>query len=115
MKWLFLISVSFALPFTTAFADGHLAGAKAPTDDSTGIHELEEKKKMKFGEISVSELQEAMKKGSVTILDVNGLEKFNAGHVPGALHFESMDEAALAKALPEDKATLIVAYCGGPT
>ena len=37
---------------------------------------------------------------------------FKKGHIPTAIHFASTKD--LSKALPEDKKTLIVAYCGGP-
>lgn len=65
-----------------------------------------------FGDISVDELEKAIKDGSVTVLDVNRPKSFNKGHIPGAVHFPSVED--LAKVLPENKDALIVAYCGGP-
>lgn len=74
----------------------------------------EEKKKIEFADLTVKELQAALTKGKVTVIDVNGLSRYQAGHVPGAVHYGSLKKKGLAKVLPEDKSALIVAYCGGP-
>ena len=47
------------------------------------------------------------------IIDVNGSESFAKGRVPGALNYDSIKDN-LISALPKDKNTPIVAYCGGP-
>ena len=65
----------------------------------------------KVGDISHEELVKAVKDGKVVLIDVNGTETYKKGHIPGAINFEA-DGAELAKKLPEDKNTLIVAYCG---
>ena len=67
-----------------------------------------------FGDISVSELEKAIAAKKVAILDVNGASSFSKGHVPGAIEFSS-NKSKLASLLPEDKSTLVVAYCGGPS
>ena len=64
----------------------------------------------KFPAISLVDLQKAIVEKRVTLLDANGPETYKAGHIPGALDFETA-EADLAKKLPADKAALIVAYC----
>ncbi len=66
-----------------------------------------------FPDISITELKAAIEKKSVVVIDVNGAESFQKGHIPGALEFGSAQKK-LAKVLPEDKKTLVVAYCGGP-
>lgn len=67
-----------------------------------------------YQDISVKELDEAIKAGKVTILDVNGTGSYaNRGHIPGAIDFAASQEK-LATLLPEDKGQLVVAYCGGP-
>ena len=50
----------------------------------------------------------------MTILDVNGVKSYNKAHIPGARHFGTLKKKGLKQALPDDKATLLVAYCGGP-
>ena len=64
----------------------------------------------KFPDISLADLKKAIAEKRVTLLDVNGSETYKAGHIPGALDFET-DEDGLAAKLPADKGTLIVAYC----
>src|SRR4030095_329192 len=66
-----------------------------------------------FPDIRVSEVKELSKSKKAVIIDVNGTATYAKGHVPGALNYESI-EKDLAKVLPEDKDSLIVAYCGGP-
>ncbi len=49
--------------------------------------------------------------GRRRVLDVNGTESWQEGHIPGAIDFDKA-EASLAKMLPADKSALVVAYCG---
>jgi rhodanese-related sulfurtransferase len=67
-----------------------------------------------FPDISVAELQTAIKEKKVTVLDVNGSDAYAKGHIPGAIDFRAT-KAEIAKQLPADKSALVVAYCGGPT
>ncbi|MBN9691998.1 MAG: rhodanese-like domain-containing protein [Verrucomicrobia bacterium] len=64
-----------------------------------------------FPNISTDELKQAITAKKVVLLDVNGTESWQEGHIPGALDFDKV-EGKLAKMLPADKDTLIVAYCG---
>jgi rhodanese-related sulfurtransferase len=66
-----------------------------------------------YPDISVDELQAALKEGKVALIDVNGPKSFSRGHIPTAINF-STDSNKLSKLLPKDKNTLIVSYCGGP-
>jgi rhodanese-related sulfurtransferase len=66
-----------------------------------------------YPDVSIKELKKAIEQKNVTIIDVNGTESWEKGHIPGALDFES-NEAKFASILPKDKNALIVAYCGGP-
>ena len=67
-----------------------------------------------YPDISITELKSAIKEKKVTVIDVNGSDSYQSGHVPGAIDFEAK-RGELAKALPQDKNALVVAYCGGPT
>jgi len=93
--------------------------AAIPIDNAFAKPTAEEKKTKKakmaaqFADMTVAEVQAAIKEGKVTVIDVNKEASYNAGHVPGALHFTAVKKD-LAKALPEDKGALIVAYCSGP-
>lgn len=62
----------------------------------------------KFPDISHDELKAAIAEKQVTIIDVNGTERYKQGHIPGAQDFYASDKLEL----PKDKNALIVAYCG---
>jgi len=66
-----------------------------------------------YPDVSIKELKKSIESKQVTVIDVNGTESFEKGHIPGAIDFEA-NEAKLASVLPKDKNALIVAYCGGP-
>ena len=67
-----------------------------------------------FGDITVNDLEKAIKEKKVAILDVNGAASYQKGHVPGAIEF-SANQSSLSSLLPKDKSSLVVAYCGGPS
>jgi rhodanese-related sulfurtransferase len=64
-----------------------------------------------FPNITTEELKQAIAEKKVVLLDVNGTDSWQEGHIPGALNFDKV-EGNLAKVLPADKNTLVVAYCG---
>src|SRR5262245_55684709 len=66
-----------------------------------------------FPDIRIKEPKNAITEKKVTVIDVNGTESWEKGHVPSAIDFEAQSEK-LAKLLPQDKNALVVAYCGGP-
>lgn len=66
-----------------------------------------------FPDISIAEVKALLGTKKATIIDVNGSDSYVKGHVPGALDFDAV-EKDFAKALPEDKNALVIAYCGNP-
>ncbi len=66
-----------------------------------------------YPDVSIKELKKSIEAKNVTVIDVNGTESWEKGHIPGAIDFEANEEK-LASLLPKDKSALIVAYCGGP-
>ena len=66
-----------------------------------------------YADISIADLKAVIANKSVTLLDANGTDSWQAGHVPGAIDFAA-NKGKLADLLPQDKGALIVAYCGGP-
>jgi len=64
-----------------------------------------------FPDISLADLKADIAAKKVTLLDVNGPVSYANGHIPGAIDFTA-HTADLAKVLPKDKNSLIVAYCG---
>lgn len=66
-----------------------------------------------YPDISVADLKKAIADKKVALIDANGTDSWKEGHIPGALDLEAQ-EAKLGELLPKDKATLVVAYCGGP-
>jgi rhodanese-related sulfurtransferase len=66
-----------------------------------------------FPDISIPELKSAMTSQKVVLLDANGTESWQSGHIPGAIDFNAKQES-LSSVLPTDKDVLVVAYCGNP-
>ena len=64
-------------------------------------------------DITIPELKAALAAKQVVLLDANGSESWQKGHITGAIDFEATS-AKLATLLPPNKTALIVAYCGGP-
>ena len=67
-----------------------------------------------YPDISIDDLKKAIDEKKVTVIDVNGSKSFEQGRIPGAIDYAAKKDD-LAKALPQDKNALVVAYCGGPT
>ena len=63
--------------------------------------------------ITIDDLKTAMASTKVVLLDANGTESWQAGHIPGAIDF-SANRDNLATILPQDKNVLVVAYCANP-
>jgi rhodanese-related sulfurtransferase len=66
-----------------------------------------------FPDISIGDLKMAIAAKKVVLLDANGTESWQSGHIPGAIDFNAKQDQ-LAKFLPTDKDALVVAYCGNP-
>ena len=66
-----------------------------------------------FADVSIKEVKALTESKKAVILDVNGTESYQKGHVPTALNYEAVKDK-LASSLPADKDTLIIAYCGSP-
>ncbi len=66
-----------------------------------------------FPDISIPELKTAMTSQKVVLLDANGTDSWQSGHIPGAIDFSAKQDN-LASVLPKDKNVLVVAYCGNP-
>ena len=68
-----------------------------------------------YPDISITDLDKAIKSGKVVVIDVNGAKSSTKrGHIPGAVSFTGAKD--LAKQLSKAKKdTLVVAYCGGPS
>jgi rhodanese-related sulfurtransferase len=66
-----------------------------------------------FPTITIGDLKSAMTSQKIVLLDANGTESWQSGHIPGAIDFSAKKES-LASVLPGDKDVLVVAYCGNP-
>ena len=66
-----------------------------------------------FPDISIGDLKTAMSSQKVVLLDANGTDSWQSGHIPGAIDFSAKQDK-LASVLPQDKNVLVVAYCGNP-
>jgi len=76
-------------------------------------HNGAESKTVAVPDISREDLKKAIADNSVLLIDCNGSKSYAIGHIPGAIDFETAKES-LAKRLPKDKSSLVVAYCGSP-
>lgn len=65
----------------------------------------------KVPDISHADLQAAIAKKSVVVLDVNGSDSYAEGRIPGSIDYVA-NQKKLAALLPKDKSALVVAYCG---
>jgi len=99
MKMIMCGMVTALIAFSTGTAR---AQACAPAGDTKSVPD-----------IALAELKQAVADKSVTLIDCNGSAAYAAGHIPGAINFATSKEDLAAK-LPENKAALVVAYCGGP-
>ncbi|HEX3719209.1 MAG TPA: rhodanese-like domain-containing protein [Verrucomicrobiae bacterium] len=63
--------------------------------------------------ITIQDLKSSMASQKVVLLDANGTDSWQTGHIPGAIDFIAHQDD-LSKILPSDKNILIVAYCGNP-
>lgn len=66
-----------------------------------------------YPEIKRDDLVKAINGKSVFLVDANGMESYADAHIPGAVGFDKV-KGEFSQPLPSDKASLIVAYCGGP-
>jgi rhodanese-related sulfurtransferase len=66
-----------------------------------------------FPNITIDDLKAAISSKKVVLLDANGSESWQKGHIPGAIDFNANKET-LASLLPADKSALVVAYCANP-
>jgi rhodanese-related sulfurtransferase len=66
-----------------------------------------------FPTITIDDLKAVMSLQKIVLLDANGTESWQQGHIPGAIDFSAQKDK-LASLLPKDKNALIVAYCGNP-
>ena len=66
-----------------------------------------------YPDISITELKSAIAANKAVVIDVNGTQSWQKGHIPTAIDFGT-NRDKLASVLPADKNALVVAYCGGP-
>jgi len=66
-----------------------------------------------FPDITIPALKTAMTSQKVILLDANGTDSWQSGHIPGAIDFSAKQDD-LATVLPQDKNVLVVAYCANP-
>ncbi len=59
--------------------------------------------------ITVTDLREALDKGTAYVVDVRTDDQYKSGHIKGSVHIPEMEIAARAGELPRDKT--IVTYC----
>jgi rhodanese-related sulfurtransferase len=63
--------------------------------------------------VSVKYVKKALEKDSAVVIDSRPPRKFKKGHVPGAISLPTTRFEESQGALPEDKGTELIFYCGG--
>jgi len=66
-----------------------------------------------FPAMSWSEVSAAMNDGAV-LIDARSASQYAEGHIEGAVNVPSGADQAAFAALPSDKSTQLITYCGGP-
>ena len=112
MKTILCGMMTAVMVFSTGTVMAQCAQAKTKSSVSTKAAEATDMK-MVVPDVSLADLKQAMADKAVVLLDCNGSKSYAAGHIPGAIDLESSKQD-LAKTLPADKATLVVAYCANP-
>lgn len=105
MNWL-LNATTVALLGTAACA------SSAPTTSPLETESASGESAPAFTHLAWADVDAAVKAGAV-LVDARGAEGFGKGHIAGAINVPAGDDAAFA-ALPADKATRLIFYCGGP-
>ena len=102
---------SFAVASAPQAAAPVSASIDCPMSQAKAMNAKDKTKaKSEVPSISQADLTKAIEAKTVTVIDVNGTESYNAGRIPGALNFADIKD--MKAALPEDKNALVVAYCG---
>ncbi|MEO6712074.1 MAG: rhodanese-like domain-containing protein [Mycobacteriales bacterium] len=65
--------------------------------------------------ITRDELQAALDRGSLTLIEALSEMHYAAGHLPGARHVPDALTVDLAASVAPDKAQTVVVYCSGPS
>lgn len=94
---------------------GHSEAKAGSAVEKTSIQAGAAKKDYKavYPEIKREDLVKAINAKSVFLVDANGMDSYADAHIPGAVGFDKA-KGEFSQPLPADKASLIVAYCGGP-
>lgn len=67
-------------------------------------------------EVTAAQVQSAMDRpGGCTLVDARPTSRYLAGHLPSAISIYAKDLPGKLDLLPEDKSSLVIFYCGGPT
>ncbi len=63
--------------------------------------------------VSAKYVKKVLDKGSAVVIDARPPRKFKKGHVPGSINIPTTRFEEAQGALPEDKGTELIFYCGG--
>ena len=88
------------------------APAETAVPERAPTGEAEKPAAPEFAHMTWDQVSAAMAKGA-TLCDARSKGGFDAGHIKGAVHTPYREENGMA-ALPADKASQLIFYCGGP-
>ena len=111
-KSIFPLTILTVAMFALVACEQEAEQASAPAEQPDQQKQQEqEQEQAEFADISKEKLKAAIEANEVTVIDVNGTDSYKEGHIPSAIDFVAYEDN-LAEVLPEDKDSLIVAYCG---
>ena len=105
-------TVKTAMKATPTRGGGTGAGDDGGDEGDSDSGQRREQGIKDYPDISIDDLDKAIKSGKVAIIDVNGAKSYAKGHIPGAISFS--DSASLAKQLRGIPKEMLVVYAGGP-
>lgn len=113
-----VLAVAAAPSFACPCAEGASGASTKASAPKATVQAVALKKPVKanaqtaeYPSISQAALTKAIAEKKVTVIDVNGTEKYKSGRIPTALNYEAISGNLKSK-LPANKGALIVAYCG---
>lgn len=88
-------------------------GAAACGSTSNQVAASDAAAKASFPTMSWQQVDAAVKGGAV-LVDARSADSYQSGHIAGAVSVPSGADTAAYAALPSDKSTQLITYCGGP-
>lgn len=109
-----LLAVVLSLGFNAVRPDGlSLIARERVNTGAAGADTLAARKTPKLATVQFAEVDALFAKEMAVFVDARDLKKYNAGHIPGAVHLPTDDYRDKKAAFAMPKGLLLVVYCDG--